>query len=906
MAEAVAIAVGKIIDTENYSNDPTIQTTNLERLNITLTDYLNGAENLTIFNTLLRETGAVLAGGSILSVVINHPVRDYDVYVPNRNVSKFISGLMPLIYVTEEFRKEGNCRIIQASSYCESFLRKNGIRRIHTFGANTKQAGMQLDFPIDIMAVRNKRNVLDVVTNFDLTFCQVWYDGTSIYASHPDHIRDRLGYLQGDYIPLYIMGNRFLRDRVAKYTNPSYMSIDGYGISRLYIRAENAQFKVKINYLNDFIIDSGFNSKNRGICNFLNPTKGENQINLVKLKKLFSSIDNYREALDTLDPDDEDNKFQIADITDGLKREEERLAKLDADANKYFKQWYATQLLHFIFFNRKYTPFGYNTLSGNATRGHYYTVEENPDDERYNGVCSRKDDGYDSEDYEDDENLKVLVSEKYLTTNEKLPIDSKVSHVKYDYLYKLTEFIQSPYIPRYIIRRGQNAIDKYKEKVVKSVSRRLRKYVEWSKKNTMRTGLCPLEGDELPVWDLHEHSSDEAMCESAIQSHLEAHIGDTDKLRMDGKLDVVCYVKECTKRLSESEILTIISDNDFITRLRAPPDVSSKVNIGAHSLLLTNIKSADDGWGEIYHACICPFCLGQENRTAGCIYMQHQLDGKLSEPYCKPYNLINDIKANFIAAGNRLDDIENTAMRAEYAARGEQFPDFLLRKGELEFCAECCRPCWSHKHFTLDGMSFEPDFKTYPIGPDGQPEAEGQVQYNVCTGGGRVEAFARLLAIRKVLVNNPIADLLPGASEQQKKAHQARLLQQRKECALAANAAPLNAELMARAKEIADKTPETRTNMNLDTFVPVIAAAASVAANEEEKEQEVEEEQVQPQVEEEQEEEKENEEEEGNNNLDLEGGKLNHRKKYTRRNRRTRNQAVSTKSTYTRRSRNII
>jgi hypothetical protein len=897
---AVEPVIGKIIDTENYSNDRTVYTTNLQRLEVVLSDYLNGSENLKIFNTLLRETGAVLAGGSVLSAVINHPVRDYDVYVPNKNASKFIEGLMPLIYMSEEFKKEGNCRIIQASSYCESFLRKNGIRRIHTFGANVKQFGMQLDAPIDIMAVRNRRKVLDVVTNFDLTFCQVWYDGTSIYASHPEHIRTRVGYLQGDYIPLFIMGNRFLRHRVAKYTNTTYTIIDGYGKERLYTREENALFKVKINYLNDFIIDNNFSSENRKFCNFVDPSKGVNTNNIYKLKKLFSSINSYREALDVLDPNDEDNNYRIADISAGLKREEERLAKLDVDANNYFKRWYATQLLHFIFFNKKYKPYNYDTSSGNSIRGIWHTVEEDPEDERYNGVCSRKDDGYDSEDYEDEENLKPLIAEKYLTTNEKLPIESKVSHAKYDYLYKLTEFIHSPYVPRYIARRGQKAIDDFKNRVIKALSRRLRKYVEWSKKNTMRIGICPLEGEELPLWDLHEHSPDEAMCESAIQSHLEAHIGDTDKLRMDGKLDVACYVKECTKRLSESEILTIISDNDFISRLRAPPDVSSKVNIGAHSLLLTNIKSADDGWGEIYHACICPFCLAQENRTAGCIYMQHQLDGKLNAPYCKAHNLVESITRNYIANGNRLDEIANNGMRADYAARGEQFPDFLLRKGELEFCAECCRPCWSHKHFTVDGMNFEPDFKTYPIGPDGQPEAEGQVQYNVCTGGGRTEAFARLLAIRKVLVNTPIADLPVGASKQQKEAHEKRLVQQRNECALSANAAPLDAQLMARAKEIADKTAETRTNQNLDTFIAaaVAAPAALVAANEEEKEAEVEEQ-------EEQEEEKE-EEEEGNNNLELEGGKLNHRKKYTRRKEKKSRQLVSTKTTYTRRSRNII
>jgi len=70
---------------------------------------------------------------------------------------------------------------------------------------------------IDVMAVRNARSPLDVVNNFDLTFCQVWFDGSDVYASHPEHIESKKGMLQGDYVKLMLTGNTFLKKRMAKY-----------------------------------------------------------------------------------------------------------------------------------------------------------------------------------------------------------------------------------------------------------------------------------------------------------------------------------------------------------------------------------------------------------------------------------------------------------------------------------------------------------------------------------------------------------------------------------------------------------------------------------------------------------------------------------------------------------------
>jgi hypothetical protein len=64
------------------------------------------------------------------------------------------------------------------------------------------------------MAVRNARSPLDVVQNFDLSFCQIWYDGKGVWATHPEHVKTKSGILQGDYVKVLLEhNNKFLKRR---------------------------------------------------------------------------------------------------------------------------------------------------------------------------------------------------------------------------------------------------------------------------------------------------------------------------------------------------------------------------------------------------------------------------------------------------------------------------------------------------------------------------------------------------------------------------------------------------------------------------------------------------------------------------------------------------------------------
>jgi hypothetical protein len=173
------------------------------------------ADILTFIKGTLIECEALVAGGFLLGTIHNYdggrkryeredPKLDMDFYVPCRNLVKFNKIFAKLIDAHSVSQHN-------ATFYCRSFLRRNGIRSVQTFFGpdDDDEQGPPL---IDIMAVRNARSLLDVVQNFDLSFCQVWYDGKGVWATHPQDVKTKSGVLQGDYTKLFIeTQNQFLK-----------------------------------------------------------------------------------------------------------------------------------------------------------------------------------------------------------------------------------------------------------------------------------------------------------------------------------------------------------------------------------------------------------------------------------------------------------------------------------------------------------------------------------------------------------------------------------------------------------------------------------------------------------------------------------------------------------------------
>lgn len=178
-------------------------------------------EKLEAFCKVLRDHGALIAGGFVLQAVAPEASRndwndieyrhgDLDIYVSIKKTQAFIETLFKpaMLGVPIKYQE------ILASVYCRSFLRRNGIRSIKTYRIS--------DSNFDIMSVRNHRTPTEVVSNFDLTFCQVWFDGEMVFATHPEHIESRSGFLQNDYVETYVTGNRFLYHRMNKYISRGF------------------------------------------------------------------------------------------------------------------------------------------------------------------------------------------------------------------------------------------------------------------------------------------------------------------------------------------------------------------------------------------------------------------------------------------------------------------------------------------------------------------------------------------------------------------------------------------------------------------------------------------------------------------------------------------------------------
>jgi len=160
----------------------------------------------------LKESNAVIAGGGVLGAYYEESnLSDIDVYVNRKNAIKFKNRMIELGY-------NNFCDLILQPQYDRSFFVKNNI--IARFPITKKNISCSnKDVPyIDIIIVSDNVDVMQVVNNFDLTFCEIWYDGTHVNAADPKGILEKKGYLKPDYvIGLLKSLNNFTRKRMNKY-----------------------------------------------------------------------------------------------------------------------------------------------------------------------------------------------------------------------------------------------------------------------------------------------------------------------------------------------------------------------------------------------------------------------------------------------------------------------------------------------------------------------------------------------------------------------------------------------------------------------------------------------------------------------------------------------------------------
>ncbi len=52
---------------------------------------------------------------------------------------------------------------------------------------------------VDVIVVDDAVPLIDVVTNFDLSFCETWWDGSKVFATDPHGVRNKEGCLKPSY-----------------------------------------------------------------------------------------------------------------------------------------------------------------------------------------------------------------------------------------------------------------------------------------------------------------------------------------------------------------------------------------------------------------------------------------------------------------------------------------------------------------------------------------------------------------------------------------------------------------------------------------------------------------------------------------------------------------------------------
>jgi len=158
---------------------------------------------------------AVLSGGFVLTSVSTKPIQekkrvaelqDWDIYVNVKHAKGLLFNLMSLGFNVQM----GHL----TPCYDDSFMRKNKIKSRIQLKKET--------FEIDVMMIHDDVDITSVVTNFDLTFCQVWFDGKNISSNQWPDILSSSGRLNPEYVPSYQSGNRFIHKRIKKYTERGY------------------------------------------------------------------------------------------------------------------------------------------------------------------------------------------------------------------------------------------------------------------------------------------------------------------------------------------------------------------------------------------------------------------------------------------------------------------------------------------------------------------------------------------------------------------------------------------------------------------------------------------------------------------------------------------------------------
>ena len=163
---------------------------------------------LKFLNKTLEDNHAIISGGFILKAIgtfVDEKSVDIDIYVPTAYTVVFRDIMSKLFDETSH---------ITHYASPTGFFNKNGIISVTKY---KREIDEEHYAEMDIVEVKDDRTPKDVVQNFDLTFCENWYDGENVFMTYPEHVKTKHGFLENHYLKLLFEGSPVLINRMKKY-----------------------------------------------------------------------------------------------------------------------------------------------------------------------------------------------------------------------------------------------------------------------------------------------------------------------------------------------------------------------------------------------------------------------------------------------------------------------------------------------------------------------------------------------------------------------------------------------------------------------------------------------------------------------------------------------------------------
>ena len=171
---------------------------------------------------LLKTHKAKISGGFLLKAMGKFeggaPSYDMDVYVPHASVEPFRTEMGKLFLGHQP--TPADYSQINASGGPTSFFKKNGIVSVRKHHRGVE--GTPTYEEMDIVEANTTTSPIGIIKNFDLTFCQNWYDGEQVWLTHAEHVISKHGLLEDHYLQLLYINKAQTIGRIRKYAGRGF------------------------------------------------------------------------------------------------------------------------------------------------------------------------------------------------------------------------------------------------------------------------------------------------------------------------------------------------------------------------------------------------------------------------------------------------------------------------------------------------------------------------------------------------------------------------------------------------------------------------------------------------------------------------------------------------------------